>query len=176
MRLFIAFEASKEAAEHLSLLQKQLLTDNAKLTLAKVFHLTLKFLGEVSPARAEEVRKKLESIKFSPFTASLDGTGVFPSESYVRVVWIGIEPKDVICSLQKQIDEALHGLFSKEKDFQPHITLARVKSVKDKKQFAELVKSLKVKPISFEVKHIKLIESQPTSEGHVYRDIAIFPP
>ncbi|HLF54873.1 MAG TPA: RNA 2',3'-cyclic phosphodiesterase [Candidatus Nanoarchaeia archaeon] len=176
MRLFIAFEVSKEAGQHLSLLQKQLVTDNAKITLAKVFHLTLKFLGEVSPAKAEEVRKRLESIKFEPFTASLDGTGVFPSESSVRVVWVGLEPKDIICNLQKQIDEALHGLFPKEKEFQPHITLARVKTVKDKKQFAEHIKSLKVKPISFEVKHIKLIESQLTGEGHVYRDIAVFPP
>jgi 2'-5' RNA ligase len=94
----------------------------------------------------------------------------------IRVVWIGIEPKNTICELQKQIDEALSPLFKKEKDFQPHITLARVKTVENKKQFAELVKNLKVKPLKFEVKEFKLIQSQLRGpEGPLYTDSAVYP-
>ncbi len=172
MRLFIALEVSKEAEAELLSTQKQLQTENAKLTFTKSFHLTLKFLGEISPAKAEEIKKRLATIKFVQFTAKLDGTGIFPSENYIRVVWIGIEPSDIICELQKQVDTALAGLFPKEKNFQPHITLARVKVVKDKKQFAEQVKNLKIKPISFEVKEFKLIESQLRGkEGPLYKDI-----
>ncbi len=175
MRLFIAIEVSKEAQEHLFSVQKNLETDNAKLTLTKSFHLTLKFLGEITPEKTEEVKKRLATIKFEPFTAQLDGTGVFPAEDYVRVVWVGIEPADVIKNLQQKIDEILAGLFPKEKDFKAHITLARVKSVENKKQFAEHVKSLKIEPISFEVKEFKLIESQLRgAEGPLYRDAAVF--
>jgi len=174
MRLFIALETSKEAAEHLLEVQKQLQTDNAKLTLTKSFHLTLKFLGEITPAQAEEAKKRLETVKFKPFTASLNDTGVFPSEDQIRVVWVGIEPSKIIKDLQKQIDNALEGLFTKEKDFQPHVTLARVKNITDKKQFAEQIKNLKIKPISFEVKEFKLIESQLSKEGPLYKDVAVF--
>ncbi|VVB81747.1 RNA 2',3'-cyclic phosphodiesterase [uncultured archaeon] len=168
MRLFIAFDVSKEAKEHILEVQKQL-TD-AKLTLTKSFHLTLKFLGEVTPAKAEEIKNKLKTVQFKPFKAHLNGTGVFPNENYVRVVWIGIEPADVICELQKKIDDALG---SKEKDFKPHITLARVKF--SDKQFAEKIKKLKVEPVSFEVKEFKLIESKLESEGPEYTDVAKYP-
>jgi len=171
MRLFIAFEVSESAHTHILELQKKL--TGAKLTFTKNFHLTLKFLGEVTPAQADEIKKRLSKVKFTPFTAALDGTGVFPETGTPRVVWIGIEPHDIICELQKNIDEELHGMFAKEKSFQPHITLARVKEITDKK-FAEHVKNIKVELLSFEIKEFKLIESQLTSEGPIYKDIAVF--
>ncbi len=176
MRFFIAIEVSPEVAAQLSGAQKQLQTDNAKLTFTKSFHLTLKFLGEVMPAQSEEIKKRLQQIQFKKFTAQLNGTGVFPSENYVRVVWVGIEPSDVICDLQKKIDEALAGLFPKEKNFKAHLTLARVKTISDKKQFAEQVKKLRIEAVSFPVIQFKLIESQLRGkEGPLYTDAAVFP-
>ena len=173
MRLFIAINVPETISNYITDVQKKL--TGAKLTPTKSFHLTLKFLGEVTPAQTEDIKKRLEKIQFKPFTASLDGTGVFPSEQMIRVVWVGIEPHDIICELQKQIDEALAGLFKKEKDFQPHVTLARVKTTENKKQFAELVKNLKVEPLSFEVKNFKLIESKLRgAEGPLYTDVAVF--
>jgi 2'-5' RNA ligase len=171
MRLFIAFDVSESVHTHILELQKKLA--GAKLTFTKNFHLTLKFLGEVTPEQADEIKKRLAKILFKPFTAQLGGTGVFPENGTPRVAWIGIEPHDIICDLQKNIDEALHGLFPKEKSFQPHITLARVKEVTDK-NFAENIKKLKVEPMTFEVNEFKLIESQLTSEGSVYKDVAVF--
>ena len=165
MRLFIAFDVSKEAKEHILAVQKQL--TGAKLTLTKSFHLTLKFLGEVTPAKTEEIKNKLKTVQFKPFTARLKGTGVFPNENFIRVVWLGIEPSDAICELQKKIEEALGG--EKEKDFKPHITLARVKS--SDQQFADKIKKLKIEPVSFEVKEFKLIESKLETEGPVYTDV-----
>jgi len=170
MRLFIAFDVAEEAREHILKLQKQL--KGAKLTLTKNFHLTLKFLGEVTPVDAEDVKKRLANVKFKPFTAKLDGTGIFPSDKMIRVVWAEITPHDIIRELQKQIDDALHGMFPKEKQFTPHLTIARVKTVEDKEQFAALIKNLKVEPITFEVTEFKLIESQLTPEGPKYRDVA----
>ncbi len=170
MRLFIAFDVPEEVRKHILELQKQL--TGAKLTLAKNFHLTLKFLGEITPAQAEDIKKKLASVKFKPFTAKLDGTGTFPSEQMIRVVWAEITPHDIISELQKQIDEALQGMFPKEKQFTPHLTIARVKTAENKEQFAEQVKNLKVEPISFEVKEFKLIESKLSQKGPEYKTIA----
>ncbi len=171
MRLFIAFDVSESAHTHILELQKKLI--GAKLTFTKNFHLTLKFLGEVTPEHVDEIKKRLSKVKFTPFAAQLGGTGVFPENGTPRIVWIGIEPHDIICELQKNIDEALQGMFSKEKSFQPHITLARVKEVMDKK-FDEHIKNIKAVPLTFEVNEFKLIESQLTSEGPVYKDVAVY--
>ena len=171
MRLFIAINIPEKVSDHLFELQKRL--SGGKLTLTKSFHLTLKFLGEVTPAQTEEIKKRLQKIQFKQFTASLDGTGIFPSEQMIRVVWIGIEPSEIICELQKQIDEALP--LKKEKDFKAHITLARVKTVENKKQFSEQVKNLKVEKIPFEVKEFKLIQSQLRGrEGPLYTDLEVY--
>jgi 2'-5' RNA ligase len=172
MRLFIAFDVSESAHTHILELQKKLI--GAKLTFTKNFHLTLKFLGEVTPAQADEVKKLLSKVKFTPFTAQLGGTGVFPENGTPRVVWIGIGPHDIICELQKNIDDSLQGMFSKEKIFQPHITLARVKEIIDKK-FAEHIKNIKAVPLTFELNEFKLIESRLTSAGPVYKDVAVYP-
>ncbi len=169
MRLFIAFDVSQAVHDYFLTLQKKLI--GAKLTFTKSFHLTLKFLGEITPVQADEVKKRLTKISFKSFTAKLDGIGVFPENGTPRVVWIGIEPRDIICELQKNIDEALN--FPKEKDFKAHITLARVKEVQDKK-FAENVKNLKVEQLTFDIKEFKLIESQLTSEGPIYKDVAAY--
>lgn len=172
MRLFIAFDVSESVHTHILELQQKLI--GAKLTFTKNFHLTLKFLGEITPSQADEIKKRLSKVPFKPFTAQLDGTGVFPENGTPRVVWIGIEPHEIIYELQKNIDEALHGLFPKEKNFHPHITLARVKEIQDTK-FSEHIKKTKIDPVAFEVKVFKLIESQLTSEGPVYKDIAAYP-
>jgi len=172
MRLFISIEPTPEVEKHLFTLQKQL--QNAKLTLTKSFHLTLKFLGEVSPENAEKIKKQLETISFKEFTARLSVTGVFPNENYIRVVWVGVEPQDVIKELQAKIDEVLKGMFPKEKDFRPHLTLARVKSVENKEVFAKHVKNLKVDSLTFSVNKFKLIESQLQAEGPIYKDLAIY--
>ena len=168
MRLFIAFDVSKEVHDYLLELQKKL--PEAKLTLTKSFHQTLKFLGEVSPDKAEKIKQLLSQVKFQLFTASLDGVGVFPSGGKPRVVWIGIEPKDIICNLQKQIDEVLQG--PKEKDFHPHITLARIKDCD--KSFKDQLARIPVEHLKFEVKNFKLIGSQLQDTGPIYRDIAIY--
>ena len=174
MRRFIAFNVSEEVATHLENVKKQLRTDDAKLTLSKHSHLTLKFLGDLTLAQADEVKQQLESVEFSSFTATLNGTGVFPSENHIRVVWVGVEPADVIMDLHKKIDAALTGVPKAEK-FKPHITLARVKTVKDKEKFSDHIKNLKIQPLTFEVKEIKLVESQLEKEGPVYRDAATYP-
>ena len=40
----------------------------------------------------------------------------------------------------KNIDAALESLFAKEKDFKPHLTLARIRFIKDKNGFLENIK------------------------------------
>ena len=172
MRLFIAIDFNK-LKDYFVELQKHL-PKNAKLSLTKSFHITLKFLGEVQPDKVEEIINKLKTIKLESFTVFLDSIGVFPSESYIRVVWVGLKPEDKVLELQKQIDEALSKLFKQEKDFKSHITLARVKYLEDKKQFIEQLKKIKVENKKIEIKDFRLIKSTLTPKGPIYEDLMVF--
>ena len=172
MRLFIAIDFN-ELKDYFIELQS-LLPKNAKISYTKAFHLTLKFLGEFEPNNADIIIDILKNIKFNAFPVFLDSIGVFPTENYIRVVWIGLKPEDKILDLQKRIDDALKKLFKKEKDFKAHITLARVKYTEDKKSFIEQLKKIKVENKKVEIKNFKLVKSTLGPKGPVYEDSAVF--
>ena len=172
MRLFIAIDFN-ELKNYFAELQS-FLPKNAKLSLTRTFHLTLKFLGDVQPDKVEEIVNKLKTIKFSQFSVFLGGIGIFPTENYIRVVWVGIKPEDNVLGLQKNVDEALSKSFKKEKGFKAHITLARVKYPEDKEAFVEEIKKVKVENKKIEVKNFRLIKSTLTPKGPIYEDLAVF--
>ena len=174
MRLFIAIDFN-ELKDCLVNLQSQIDKSLAKLKEVSVFHLTLKFLGEVSEDKISIIKEKLKQIKFKPFSLTLDKIGVFPDENYIKVIWIDITPKEQVIELQKNIEDVLKEFnFKKDFDFHPHITLARVKFVKDKETFIKTLKEINVDEKTIGVKDFKLIKSTLKIGGPVYEDIAVF--
>lgn len=172
MRLFIAIDFN-ELRDYFAGLQA-LLPKNAKLSLVKTFHITLKFLGEVQPNKAEEIVSILKNIKFEKFDVFLGSMGIFPTENYISVVWVGLKPEDKVLELQKNIDDSLKGIFKKEKDFKSHITLARVKYLEDKKSFLEQLKKIKVENKKIEIKDFRLVKSTLSPKGAIYDELAVF--
>ena len=172
MRLFIAIDFN-ELKLYFKELQK-LLPKNAKLSLTKSFHLTLKFLGEVQPNKVDEIVGILNKIKFETFSVFLDSICIFPNEDYIRVIWIGLNPEKKVMKLQKQIDESLKNLFKKEKGFKAHITLAKVRYLEDKKTFVEQIKNIKVENKKIEINDFRLVKSVLTQQGPVYEDLEVF--
>jgi RNA 2',3'-cyclic 3'-phosphodiesterase len=176
MRLFIAVEAPEEVKEYIVQLQEHIKDSRSKIkfTDKNQIHLTLKFLGKVQPHIAEEVKNILKTVKFKPFSVYLDKIGFFPSESYISVVWVGLEPENPVLDLQKDIDEKLKNLFDKEKDFKAHITLARIKYTNNKEEFIKKLKNIKVEKKKIEVRSFKLVKSNLTPLGPVYEDLEVF--
>ena len=174
MRAFIAVDLPQEVKDELASVQKQLSAAAARMSPAHDFHLTLKFLGEITPAKADAVKNCLSRVSFKRFTATVAGVGVFPSETYVRVVWIGVEPEEEFVRLQKKIDDALDKEFPKEKGFKPHVTLARVKFVQDKQQFRQQLQQIKAYGVRFMVDSFKLKRSTLSNKGAVYEDLAVY--
>ena len=169
MRCFIAIDLENDYFKEL---QSQI--KDIKGTFPKSFHLTLKFLGEVEENKADKIKELLRKIRFEQFNIYSSNIGFFPNENYIRVVWVGLEPRDRIIELQKKIDNELLKLFPKEKKFEPHITLARIKYIKDKGKFKELVKNIKVEKIEFKVDNFKLMKSTLTKQGPIYEVIETF--
>lgn len=173
MRLFIAIDLDNE--EYFKDIQKQIDSENAKINLTKAYHLTLKFLGEVSAAKVQKIKEALNKINLESFKIKTTKIGVFPNANFVRVIWIGMEPENEIIELKNKVDDCLSDLFRKEKDFKPHLTLARVKFVKDKGKFIENLRKIKIEEKEFEIKNIKLIRSTLTPDGPVYEDLLVIP-
>jgi len=183
MRLFIAIGIPKQIKEALQKCSNELQqvikqNDLAKCNFVDVnnMHLTLKFLGEVNEQKLNDIKDALYEIDFESFNAQLSNVGIFPNENHVRVVWVGIKDGKHILKLQKDIEEKMDAIgFEKDnKEFHPHLTLARVKFVKDKSRFTELLKKIEVDNVEFNVNGFSLIQSTLTPEGPVYKVLAIY--
>jgi 2'-5' RNA ligase len=94
-------------------------------------HLTLKFLGDVSPTNVEMLSEMLrsEADLFYCFDLRLNGLGSFPNLKRPRVIYIGIQAPAMLEALQRGIESASRrlGYESEERGFSPHLTIGRVK-------------------------------------------------
>ncbi|MFH1210723.1 MAG: RNA 2',3'-cyclic phosphodiesterase [archaeon] len=170
MRTFIAVEIPKEHQEKIKGIQKQF-SGLGNINLVKDYHCTLKFLGEIDEKQLQQVKEKLGKIKMKKFEVNLEGMGAFPNESHINVIWIAIKGK--VSELQQKIDSELADMFPKDERFKAHLTLGRVKSVKDKKTMQEKLR-IKTEEIKFEVKEFKLIKSTLAPEGPIYETLETY--
>lgn len=175
-RVFIAIEFPDNVIREVARVQEVLRGRKftGKMTELENLHLTLKFLGEIDGERVEEVRRKLREIKFEEFEAKLERVGSFSFRGRPRIVWIKVGGKGIF-ELQKKVDEKMRECgFGIEERFMSHMTIARIKYVKDKKGFVEYVNGIGLKEIKFKVNGSKLKESELREMGPVYRDVEIY--
>ena len=94
-------------------------------------HLTLKFLGDVSPANVDMLSQMLnvEVSQHQPFAIKFGGLGAFPNSRRPRVIWVGIQAPDELEALQHGIEAAAAtlGYPAEKRPFSPHLTVGRVK-------------------------------------------------
>ncbi|MEK6932990.1 MAG: RNA 2',3'-cyclic phosphodiesterase [Nanoarchaeota archaeon] len=176
MRLFVGIFLSKEIIDYLYEVQNNLKKNlNGKINwIAKSkLHFTLKFLGEVKENRLNEIKERLNKIKFKSFKVKLDKIGVFPNEDHARVIWTGLSPKEKAIELQKQVDSELLDIFSKDQEFNVHITLARVKLIKDKEEFNKNLK-IDIEEKELEINEFCLVRSILTKDGSKYEILEKF--
>lgn len=173
LRCFVAIMVSDEVVKEVARVQELLgkWKFTGKMTELENLHLTLKFLGEIDGEKIEDVKKKLMEIKVDGFEVKLSGIGIFSYQGNPRIVWVKIGEKGIF-ELQKKIDEKMKELgFTREERFMSHMTIARVKYVKDVLGFKKHLESINPRKISFEVKEFVLKESNLERTGPVYRDI-----
>jgi 2'-5' RNA ligase len=94
-------------------------------------HLTLKFLGDVSPANLELLCEMLtrEADQFPAFDMRIADLGSFPTSRRPRVIWVGLYAPAVLESLQRGIESAAArlGYAPEDRPFSPHLTIGRVR-------------------------------------------------
>lgn len=176
IRTFIAIEMPSSIRRNLAEIRKKLDESgaNVKWVAEKDYHVTLKFLGNVSPRKLENVFAAAESalIKLSPFKISLKGTGSFKRPGRPRVIWAGIdEGAQQLADLAGQIDTALKniGFEPEQRPFAPHITIGRARTPITSEPLVALIKEHSEEELgSFTIKNVSVFKSELKPDGPVY--------
>jgi 2'-5' RNA ligase len=128
-------------------------------------HLTLAFLGEVAPDRADDLVKAADKVREAPFDLVLDRVGAFRR---ARVTWVGsTNAPPALIAVEGMLREALRarGFELEERPFAPHVTLVR----KAEKTLAPEP----IEPIAWRVEEIALVSSEPGTGA--YKTMATWP-
>jgi len=183
LRSFIAVNLNPEIKEYLTSIQINLNITDAKIKWVEKnnLHLTMKFLGYLSLDQTELVKTILKEItsQHNPFIIKLSSNiGTFPTYQMPRIIWVGIkeglnELKELYNSIENNLSD--QGFPRENKDFYGHITIGRVKYIRDKTNFIQILKRIEVNNFTQEVGSIDFMESKLTPQGPIYSLTAKFP-
>lgn len=163
--------------EKIASAQKDLEKTGADLKLVEpeIMHLTLRFLGEIPESTVQKVKEILDGVRFQPFDANFSGLGAFPNLNRINVVWVGIvHGHEELRGIFEQVEPKLRqiGMSPDNKGFSPHLTIARVRSGRNKTALADTVS--KMKDLAFgnmPVTCVRLKKSTLTPKGPIYTTI-----
>ena len=142
-------------------------------------HLTLKFLGDISPASVGILTQMLrtEADSCPAFDMQISGLGSFPSLRRPRVLYIGIQAPVELEALYRGIESACArlGYESENRSFSPHLTLGRVKQdapAADQQRIRRALEETKIDSLgTARVNSVHLYKSDLKPTGSVYTQI-----
>lgn len=171
LRLFIAADLPEEIKNYLFEIQKNIKSGNlAKINFVhkKNIHLTLKFLGNIEENKIKNIKEKLSEIKLNKFELIVDKFSAFPNIKNPKVLWFGIKKEEKLFELQKKIDELTLDFTNESIDFSPHLTIARIKSIKNKSEFSKILEKIEIKKLNFKIESFSLYKSTLSKNGPKY--------
>ncbi|HEX3861667.1 MAG TPA: RNA 2',3'-cyclic phosphodiesterase [Stellaceae bacterium] len=174
LRLFVGIDFPPELKLRLSLLCSGV--PGAKWVDPGNFHLTLRFIGEITEDIAVDVDEALARLRGRRFDLQLAGVGIFGGNK-PHALWAGIERDAELLRLRDRIEQALvrAGLPPEQRKFAPHVTLARLRNPDLDKLGHFLAMHAQFRAAPLPVEHFSLIASFPTKAGSVYEDQADYP-
>ncbi len=180
IRSFIAIELPVELKREISRLQEQLKAGSrapVRWVSPENIHLTLKFLGDIDAAVIDDIKDALQEAVWgiSAIRLGAEGLGVFPNNTRVQVIWVGLSGEiDRLQKLQQSIDKELAklGFPAEKRGFSPHLTIARLRdraNANERQDMGRLVENTRFQSsLDFSVTSIHLMKSQLTREGPIY--------
>ena len=179
IRSFIAIEMPASIQNQLDGIITRLkgpMTGAVRWVPARNIHLTLKFLGDVSPANMTVLMNILraEVGRQRSFSLSIAGLGAFPTTHRPRVLWVGVEAPPQLSALARLVENETRklGYSPEERPFSAHLTLGRVSqnaSPLEVRQVAETLALIQVGPLGdAAVREVVLFKSVLTPQGAEY--------
>ncbi len=174
-RLFTAIkiQPDNEFITQFREVQRQLQHERIKWVEEYNIHMTLKFFGETEEEKIPVINQVVEEVasKTNVFSFSLRNLGIFGSTYDPRVVWVGIEPYANLVQIMKVFRDKMTviGYEPDRQNLVPHLTLGRIKFLKDKKSFQHIIDQYKdISSQEITVDRFILFESILKKEGPVY--------
>lgn len=140
-------------------------------------HLTLKFVGEVGPARVEDLSDAAgrAAAGGGAFELTVEGAGTFPPHGPPRVLWLGVrDASGGLARLQSRLEGecAAAGFAREPRAFSPHLTLARVREPRDARDLAAAHRETPFDPQTFAVNELIVMRSELRPGGSHYTPVS----
>jgi len=164
-------------------LRKELDSTLVRWVDAHNMHLTLKFLGDVSPANIDSLTQILsaEADLVHAFDMHIGGLGSFPNLRRPRVLWVGIQAEASLEALNRGVESACVrlGYESETRAFHPHLTLGRIKqdvSASDQQKIRRALEATTIDSLGIaRVDSVQLYKSDLKPTGSVYTKLCSAP-
>jgi 2'-5' RNA ligase len=186
LRTFIAADipaSLQQAIQHNVESLRRSIGDTVRWVPARNIHLTLKFLGAISPAHMDILTRMLraEADSCPPFEIAVGGLGSFPSPKRARVLFIGIQAPAELEALQRGIESACArlGYESDPRPFSPHLTIGRVRdhiSASEQQRLRNTLEESKINSLgAARMDSVHLYKSELKPGGPVYTKVFTAP-
>ncbi len=187
LRVFVALPLTSELHAELARVQQRLqrtCPEGVRWVRPEGIHLTLFFIGELSPAQLPPIRAALAVVARHALscTATVRGLGAFPNPRRPRVIWVGLEePTGRLALLHQAVNEALArvGCEPESRPFAPHLTLGRVQQRRggEEPQVGEAISRAVAQPCELgtvDFTKLVLFRSTLQPQGAVYTPLETF--
>ena len=183
MRIFVSVELPatvRDSVEREVLAALRPTFPRAKWVSPDALHVTLRFLGEQTPAFAERLAEELGGIADSapPVSLTLGGVGGFPTLLRPRVVWLGVASPG-LAPLRQRVEAACQrvGAPADARPFHPHLTLARLRDGDAPRARPALAAASErlVFDTTILTHSLHLMQSELTPRGARYTALAVLP-
>ena len=147
-RTFIALPVSvgREVLDARSELMKQLAGERISWVKPDRYHVTLRFIGDTERSNIPGIREVLRREVTVPQSSNIQLTqpGSFGPRKKPRVIWLGFKQTALFEKLKTDVDRALEkcGIPVVDQSFRAHLTLGRVRSLKDLSHFYDVIEQM----------------------------------
>lgn len=141
-------------------------------------HVTLKFLGDIPESSVDGILEILGRciVAHRRFEVEVIGTGAFPNVRNPRVLWAGLMDTGGLSALAGSVNNGLSeiGFEMDRREFRPHVTLARVKSLSGIERALALMRDHENTRFgSFWVDDVRFKKSTLTPSGAIYENLGV---
>ncbi len=179
LRTFIALEfenSIQSFVQHIQNDLQRLTSERIAWVKPENAHITLKFLGDIDQKHIRSIVDALKNVSLpsSPTKLSIQQLGSFSSQGIPKVIWVGFDDTDnVIQNLFEDIDLQLAtlGMMCEAEKFQNHLTIGRVKFVKNVQHLNDVLKHYELPQQQFRVTSLTLFKSTLHSKGSQYEPL-----
>lgn len=183
VRTFIAVDLAESTLDALAEMPGKLSDPRANIRWVgrDNLHVTLQFLGDVADDLIASVcdRAAAAAAEVEPFDFEVRGVICIPPAGQLRMVWASIhDTTGRMAALHDAAERELSSLgFEPEKRrFRPHLTLARIKHIRDPRGFRQAVEPYRDAAFGAQkAEELVVYSSQLKPEGPVYTPLARAP-